>query len=153
MCPKNRFEPGPPPLRGGAWFRTISLNMNVRTKWLLYSDSLHSKTYENIFYFFKNFNFGQNWLFYQKIGQFFTFSANIAKTKKDIKKSPYTFLDNILRIIYMKYEHISSNRYRVLVTKVFEYFVKNVDFWPFCDLSRSIKQKPKTILKNRSIRF
>ena len=91
--------------------------------------------------------------FDQKICQFFTFSANLAKTKKDIKKSLYTFLDNTLRIIYMKYEHISSNRYRVLVTVVFEYFVKNVDFWPFCDLSRSIIQKLGKILTNRSIRF
>ena len=93
------------------------------------------------------------YFFDQKIGQFFTFSANLAKTKKDINKTLYTFLDNTLRINYMKYELISSNRYRVLVTKVFEYFVKNVDFWPFCDLSRSILQKLGKISTNRSIRF
>ena len=69
--------------------------------------------------------------FDQKISPFLNISANSGKTKKDINKMLCKLLDNTLRISYMKYEHISSNRYRVLAAIVFEYVLKMSNFGRF----------------------
>ena len=47
----------------------------------------------------------------------------------------YKFLNNTLKIVYMKYEHISPSSYRVSMFSLFKRNSKKVQIWSFCGLS------------------
>ena len=88
---------------------------------------LASKNIEKNILFFQKTKFWQKMaqigFFYTKNCQFKFFTANWAKTKININKMLCTFIYNTLKIVYVKYEHISLSSYRVLIWYHLEYWL------------------------------